>query len=405
MAPTTSPAPRIRVLFLAADPFDPADPAGQRQPRLRLDEEIRDVTARIRASEYRDSVELISAWAARPQDLLQALNEYRPQVVHFSGHGTEDGEVVFLGPDGSPKPVSRGAVVEVMKTAGDEIRLVVFNSCFSSAQAEAVTRHVDAAIGMSDEVGDEAARVFAAQFYSALGFGHSVGKAFGQARAALMMEGIPEEDVPRLYVREGLDAGEVVLVRPPNAAGVEGPGDEGVLDVARRLGEAMDFESERSRWLGSDQGKRDAEHEVVTLVGELEAMANQINARAGRFQLQVGSDQKGITLSHPRGVLTVSWRCTYGNSLSESGLVAKVWDGMFHPQGIYFDRKEPKAVKETRYDADLGPGRRPGWREKGRGKEFLTSHHLAEALMRRLLDRVEDAEKRAAYHRLDEEHR
>jgi hypothetical protein len=381
-------------LFVAANPLNLG--------RLRLDEEMRDITARIRASEHRDSVELISAWAARPNDLLQSLNEYRPHVIHFSGHGSDEGEVIFQGSDGSAKPVSREAIVEVMKTAGDEIKLIIFNACFSGAQAEAVTRHVDAAIGMSDEVGDEAARIFAAQFYSAIGFGHSVGKAFGQARAALMMEGIPEEDTPKLFTREGISAGEIVLVRPPNASGVEPPGEEGVLDVAVRLGAAMDFESERSRWLGSEQGKWDAEHEVEILVSEMEAMANQINAKAGSFQLGVGAGKDGITLSHPRGVLTVNWGCTYINTLSSSGLVTRVWDRRFHPQGIYLDGRQPKTVKEMKYDADLGSGRRPGWREKGRGKEFLTSRQLAEVLLRRLLDYVEDIEKRTAYHRIDE---
>jgi hypothetical protein len=397
MAPTKSPPPKIRVLFVAANPID--------LERLRLDEEMRDITARIRASEHRDSVELISAWAARPTDLLQSLNEYRPHVVHFSGHGSDKGEVIFQGVDGSAKPVSREAIVEVMKTAGDDIRLVVFNACFSQAQAEAVTKHVDAAIGMSDEIGDEAARIFAAQFYSAVGFGHSVGKAFGQAKAALMMEGIPEEDTPRLFTEEGVDAGQIVLVRPPNLTGVESSGEEGVLDVAVRLGAAMDFESERSRWLNSQEGKRDAEREVETLVVEMEAMASQINTKAGSFQLGMGTGKDGITLSHPRGVLTVNWHCTYANTLSSSGLVARVWDRRFHPQGIYLDGKQPKTVKEIKYDADLGPGRRPGWREKGRNKEFLTSRQLGEVLLRKLLDYVEDVEKRAAYHRLDERNR
>jgi hypothetical protein len=389
---------RIRVLFVAANPLD--------QAQLRLDEEIRDITAKIRASEYRDSVELISAWAARPTDLLQSLNQYRPHVVHFSGHGSEEGDVVFMGADGSAKPVSREAIVEVMKTAGDEIRLVLFNACFSSAQAEALTRHVDAAIGMSEAIGDEAARVFAAQFYSAVGFGHSVERSFRQARAALMIEGISEEDTPQLFTRDGMDADNLVLVRPPTAVGTGVPvTEEGVLDIAVKLGSAIDFESERSQWLSSEQGKRDAEREVGALVGEIEAIAKQINVKNESFQLEIGTGKDGITLGHPRGVLTVNWWCTYANTLSSSGLVAKIWNRKFHPQGIYFGGEKPKTVKEMQYNADLGPGHRPGWREKGRGKEFLTSSQLAEALVRKLLNRIEDEEKRSAYHRHDREDR
>ena len=58
----------------------------------------------------------------------------------------------------------------------------------------AVVKHVEAAVGMTVDIGDDAARVFAAQFYSSIGFGHSIKRAFEQAKAALMLEGIPEEN-------------------------------------------------------------------------------------------------------------------------------------------------------------------------------------------------------------------
>jgi predicted RNase H-like HicB family nuclease len=66
---------------------------------------------------------------------------------------------------------------------------------------------------MRAEIGDEAARVFAAQFYSAIGFGKSLKVAFEQAKAALMLEAIQEEDTPLLFVKAGLDAGKIVLVK------------------------------------------------------------------------------------------------------------------------------------------------------------------------------------------------
>ena len=197
---------KIKVLFLAANPQD--------QTQLRLDEEIRAITERIRASAYRDSVELVSRWAVRPADLMQALNEHRPHVVHFSGHGTAAGDIVLQADDGGAKLATQEAIVATMSTMTDNIRLVIFNACFSSEQAQAVTRYVDAAVGMNAAIGDEAARVFAAQFYSAIGFGRSVQQAFDQARALLLLEGIPEDKTPELFTREGVDAGQVILVRP-----------------------------------------------------------------------------------------------------------------------------------------------------------------------------------------------
>ena len=72
------------------------------------------------------------------------------------------------------------AVTLLMKTMSDSIKLVIFNNCFSSGQAEAVTEHIDCAIGMNEAVYDDAAREFAAQFYSAIAFGKSVQNAFGE---------------------------------------------------------------------------------------------------------------------------------------------------------------------------------------------------------------------------------
>jgi hypothetical protein len=103
-----------------------------------------------------------------------------------------------------------------MSTVTDNIRLVVFNACFSCDQAEAVTQHVEAAIGMNDAIGDDAARVFAAQLYSAIGFGRSIKQAFDQGISALLLEGIPEEETPALFTQDGRDSENIVLVRPPS---------------------------------------------------------------------------------------------------------------------------------------------------------------------------------------------
>jgi hypothetical protein len=110
--------------------------------------------------------------------------------------------------------VTKEAIVQTMAASSDAIELVFFNTCYSEGQARDVVRHVAAAIGMTTSIGDTAARVFSAQFYSAIGFGLSVAKAFEQAKAALMLERIPEESTPELFLREGVDGTRLVLVRP-----------------------------------------------------------------------------------------------------------------------------------------------------------------------------------------------
>jgi hypothetical protein len=199
-------AERIRILFLAANPID-----GASQP-LRLDEEIREIQSRIRAADFRESFEVCSRWAVRPGDLLQAFNEVRPQIVHFSGHGSEAAELVLEDNDGNPKPVSDGALIQLFRTVKGGIRLVVLNACHSVSQAEAISKEIECTIGMSDAIDDQAAVVFASQFYGALAFGQSVGMAYQQGKTALMLEGILEEKTPVLLARPGVDALAVSFV-------------------------------------------------------------------------------------------------------------------------------------------------------------------------------------------------
>lgn len=197
---------KITVLFVAANPLD--------QQQLRLDEEARSIQEMIRKAKHRDSVEFRSHWAARPLDILQAVNEHDPSIVHFSGHGSEEAELVMQGNEGETRLVTKEAIAASLVTCSDKIKLVFFNTCYSRGQAEAVVKHIPAAIGMNTSVGDDAARVFSSQFYSAIGFGHSVKKAFDQAKAALLLEGIEEEDVPELFTSEGVDANDLVIVKP-----------------------------------------------------------------------------------------------------------------------------------------------------------------------------------------------
>lgn len=195
---------KITILFMASNPTDTNG--------LRLDEEVRSIQEQIRLSEHRDSINFESRWAVRSSDIFQAINETNPTIIHFSGHGASNGDLVLQNPDGSAKCVPKEAIAAAISTASDSVRLVVFNACFSEEQAKSVVSHVEAAIGMNDSVFDETARVFAAQLYSSIGFGHSVGKAFRQAIAAIMLEGISGDNIPQLFTRDGTDSEELVLV-------------------------------------------------------------------------------------------------------------------------------------------------------------------------------------------------
>ncbi len=204
-----TPVNTIKILFLSANP--------RTTDSLAIDEEVRAIQQCIRASHYRDSLVLIPKLAAQPEDVMQALLEHKPQVVHFSAHGNEVHELLLTGDRGEDKAVNVEALQMLFSTLKDNVRVVVFNACFAHAQADAVAEVIDCAIGMNDEISDEAAIAFSGSFYRALGFGRSVQEAFDLGKVAIMLDGAAEEHVPKLVSREGVCASEVLLIESVTA--------------------------------------------------------------------------------------------------------------------------------------------------------------------------------------------
>jgi hypothetical protein len=198
---------KIKALFLAANP--------KSTNRLAIDEEMHEIERKFRAAEHRDALVFQSAWAVRPDDLLQLLNQYQPHIVHFSGHGSSKG-LSLAGEDGQERLVTTLALKALFTTLKDNIRLVLLNACYSYEQAQALVGTIDCVIGMKASIHDNAATAFASSFYRAIGFGRSIQDAFDQGIASLLLEGIPEEDLPELLVKQGVDAKKVTLIASAN---------------------------------------------------------------------------------------------------------------------------------------------------------------------------------------------
>ncbi|WP_437758314.1 CHAT domain-containing protein [Sorangium sp. So ce1389] len=194
----------VKVLFMAANP--------RSTTQLGLGREIRHIEEKIRAAKHRDAVTFVSRWAARPDDLQQALLEEQPHVLHFSGHGTHDERLALEDSEGGIAFVDKGALSDLIGILRDNLQMVVLNACYSEPLAEALTQHVACAVGMHQPIGDLAATEFAASFYRALGFGRTVDEAFRLGCSALRLHQIPEHEIPRLKVKAGVDAAALRLV-------------------------------------------------------------------------------------------------------------------------------------------------------------------------------------------------
>ena len=106
----------------------------------------------LRAAQFRDRYEIEQQWALRIDDLQEALLRFRPDIVHFSGHGTESSEIVVQDGSGAGHAVPRDALGRLFSVLRDNIRCVVLNACYSEPQAQAIADHIDCVVGMTSAV-------------------------------------------------------------------------------------------------------------------------------------------------------------------------------------------------------------------------------------------------------------
>jgi hypothetical protein len=175
-----------------------------------LDEEVRAIDAAMRQGAFRERFDLRSHWAVRVEDLHELLLRYRPGIVHFSGHGSAEGEIILQDAQGQRVVVPAEALRDLFRLFQDAVRCVVLNACFSAPQAEAIGTHIDCGVGMAQAIAEPSALQFVVAFYRALAYGCSVETAFELGLSQLSLQGLPAVELPRLFGKA--DPAQVRLV-------------------------------------------------------------------------------------------------------------------------------------------------------------------------------------------------
>ena len=192
------------ILFLSANP-DGTD-------KLELIKECNIINQKIRSSAGRELFKLEQRHDISIKSLIEELLNYNPQILHFSGHGSDKSALIFKNENtGQSEEVPPIALSNLFKVLSKKIDLVLLNACYSETQARAIAEHVDCVIGMSEAIYDTAAIEFASIFYLSLGFKKSVKEAFDLATTQLGLLSIPGDAIPKLIVKEGIDPSKIII--------------------------------------------------------------------------------------------------------------------------------------------------------------------------------------------------
>ena len=178
---------RHKILLLSANPKD--------TQRLRLDEERREIEDGLLRAKQRSQFTIETAVAVRYRDLRRLILRHEPHIIHFSGHGEEEG-LVFEDESGQAKFINEEALSGLFELVDDQVECVLLNACYSQEQAEAIAQHIPYVIGMKKAIGDRAAIEFAVGFYDALGAGKSYQTAYKFGCNGIQLAGIPEQHTP-----------------------------------------------------------------------------------------------------------------------------------------------------------------------------------------------------------------
>lgn len=182
-------AKTIKILIITANPVD--------TNRLRLDEEVRQITEVLRNSRKGIHFIVEELWAVRFRDLRQAMLNFEPNIIHFCGHGAAEG-LIFEDDSGNLKLISPEALSRLFELFKEHIFCIVFNACYSENQAQSITKHINYIVGMSKAITDRTAIYFATAFYEAIANGRSIEFAFEIGCNSIEAEGMPENLTPIL---------------------------------------------------------------------------------------------------------------------------------------------------------------------------------------------------------------
>ena len=188
-----SETPARRVLILAASP--------RNMPTLRLGEEIQSVENSLARKNDGEHFLVRSVYSVQSKDLAEILREFQPQIVHYSGHGTESEGLWLEDASGRVSPVSGEALASLFELFSDCVECTVLNTSYSESVGREIVQHIHYVICTNSGLGDKARVAFSRGFYKALSAGTSIEKAYHFGCTEIQLQNISDEHLSYMLLK------------------------------------------------------------------------------------------------------------------------------------------------------------------------------------------------------------
>jgi CheY-like chemotaxis protein len=182
---------KTKILFVASSPEEEAV--------LNPGMEQRRIEEALQLSTLRDHFLPIFKHGAKLETLTRELMQHNPEILHFSGHAHHKG-IGMETDNGDTNVIPNDALGRLFGLYKGVIKIVVLSACYSSTQAQMISKFGIYVVGMNDEIHMTAATEFSKGFYQALGEGKDVEQAFSFGMVHLTSYDTAHQSIPELWL-------------------------------------------------------------------------------------------------------------------------------------------------------------------------------------------------------------
>jgi hypothetical protein len=182
---------------------------GTLNAKLFVGRESREVRNEIERSHLGQVFDVAVEHDVEPGGFIDVVQNHQPKILHFSGHGTEEGHMIMEG------GVLKAATLAKVIRAVPSVELVFINACYSEKSAWKLLEHAKAVVCMDEVIPDGVALEVSPTFYGEIAKCKSVRTAFNASNVKATALSETGRSCMRLRERTQGIAERLILRRAP----------------------------------------------------------------------------------------------------------------------------------------------------------------------------------------------